>query len=91
MTFPTAEHRKRIDMRLPVTERVSEMDRLWFEKHPEATFYDRPYVPGEFGVETDEQMAAIGFTRVHQIEPGVRTRCAVAPTDQVVGREGRAV
>ncbi len=89
MTFPTTEQRKLIDMRLPVTERVSEMDRLWFEEHPDADAYDRPYVPGEFGVETDEQMTAIAFTRVHQLAPGVRARTPM--TYQSAGKEGRAV
>jgi hypothetical protein len=39
---------------LRLLERVTDRDREWFLRHPGATHYVRPYVPGEFGLPVDD-------------------------------------
>ena len=62
-----------------IVERVMERDRAYFEEHPDAQMYARPYVPGEL---PPDSLAAIGISPpdqdtvivVRQIRPGVRVR-----------------
>ncbi len=52
---------------------VTARDAEYFEKHPDATYYVRGYVPGEFypAEPAPHQRSQI---RVTQLRPGIRTR-----------------
>ena len=55
----------------PLIERVRDRDRAYFEKHPGATEYLRPYVPGEFWPVAYPDATHVLVT---QIVPGFRTK-----------------
>lgn len=66
-------------------ERVTDGDRQWFENHPNADFYYRPFSWTEavesvivwtdsFDLPSAPRLAPIGRVRVNQIRPGVRYR-----------------
>ncbi len=55
---------------------VSKRDRCYFEKHPDAKEYKRPYVFGEFWPDLPPQQGQ--WVIVTQLLPGVRTRCMSA-------------
>lgn len=57
-----------------IIDRVCAADRKWFEAHPSATFYDRPYEPGEFWPAEDLDEQLVVGVRVTLIAPGVRSR-----------------
>lgn len=56
-------------------DQASELDRLYFEQHPDENVYIRARFPGEWGPYEDEISGA--HTQVTQIEPGVRVRRAL--------------
>lgn len=49
-------------------ERASEKDRIFFEQHPGAKHYFRPFISGE------APLKGIEITKVIQLYPGARTR-----------------
>jgi hypothetical protein len=59
-----------------IVDEVSARDRVYFEQHPEASSYVRPYVPGEL---LGQPVPPGTLIRVHQLEPGVRLREPLPP------------
>ena len=59
-----------------IVDEVSARDRVYFEQHPEASSYVRPYVPGEL---LGQPVPPGTLIRVHQIRPGVRLREPLFP------------
>jgi hypothetical protein len=53
-------------------ERASELDRAFFEEHPDDDVYYRDRVPGEWGPYEGE--IASSYTKVTQVSPGARLR-----------------
>jgi hypothetical protein len=52
---------------------ADECDRLYFEQHPNATEYIRPYESGEFPIEFFSPPGHCVLMRVMQIAPGIRS------------------
>jgi hypothetical protein len=71
---------------LEVTDLVSDTDRKYFEEHPEATEYTRPYIEGELPnlVPVVSGVCDNPMIRVVQIKPGIRKRVALFHTLEVV-------
>jgi hypothetical protein len=58
----------------PSAPTADECDRIYFEQHPEATEYIRPYESGEFPIEFFAPDGHNVLMRVTQIAPGIRSR-----------------
>jgi hypothetical protein len=58
-------------MSILIFEVTSELDRQWFERHPDASCYLRRYVPGEYGRVAQPDANHI---LVVQMFPGARLR-----------------
>ena len=56
-------------------DRASERDRRYFERHPEATSYERRYIMGEFAPGIPYPMP--DAVKVTQVFPGMRVRQTV--------------
>ena len=63
-----------------IIDLVAAADRAWFEEHPKARQYTRPYVPGEFW---PMYIPAGSLVRVTYLGPGLRARepLLIAPGD----------
>ncbi len=67
-------------------DQVSETDRKWFEDHPEATEYTRPYVEGEIHPNVFPVMSGVcdkPMVRVVKVAPGVRARIPLFQTAEL--------
>lgn len=60
---------------LEAIERASELDRLWFEDHPDRVVRQRSPIPGEFGPFVD--YSTIAFVRVDKIRDDTRLRSII--------------
>ena len=57
-------------------EAACDLDRGWFERHPDAVTYVRPALDHEASVPSGP-CRSLALVQVGQIEPGLRARCAL--------------
>lgn len=53
---------------------VSDRDRVWFERHPQANVYYRPAEPGDYGVANLGRIQVQGRVKVTWLADGLRSR-----------------